>query len=356
MGDSGTAENGDAEEYVSPQLSNGLGEVLRRPREWFFLVENRLVIAGGLLVFALLFFLAVEAVTGISTEEMGPLFYLYSALIGGNLTLITVVLAINQLVISQQLEAPGGLRNQIEGVNEYREAVEETISREVAPVTPSDFLHILLESVRQDLHSFEDRIEEIESAEAREELETLVSELVQHITHVNHLLQQADIGIFNALSVTLQTNYSHQIYEIRAIEAEFGEHISEEITETLDDLVVRIQQIDVARQYFKNLYLQDELPHLSRILLYVGVPAELTAITMLVFFAGTTQAVLGPVELSLLVPVTLTIALAPLAVLFSFVVRVSVVAQHTAAITPFTTSHHDSLEMSEESVLASGGE
>ena len=349
-------EEGGSEEYVSPQLSNGVGQVLRRPREWFFLVENRLVIAGGLLVAAFCFFLAVESVTGIGREELGPLFYLYSALIGGNLTLITVVLAINQLVISQQLEAPGGLRNQIEGVNEYREAVEETIGSDVAPVTPADFLQLLLESVRHEMESFEDQIEDIDSEEAREEMEELVSKLVTHVTHVNHLLQQSDIGIFNALSVTLQTNYAHQIYEIREIQAEHGEHISEHIQSALEDLVVRIQQVDVARQYFKNLYLQDELPHLSRLLLYVGVPAELTAMTMLVFFAGTTEAVLEPTQLSVLVPVTLTIALAPLAVLFSFVVRVSVVAQHTAAITPFTTEHEDAIDVSEETVLAKSGE
>jgi hypothetical protein len=79
-------------------------------REWFLLGGNRLVIAGGvvILIFGLL---SVAEWTGLIllTETM-PMFYLFSSLIGGNPTLITVVVSINQLLLSREFSSPGELQ------------------------------------------------------------------------------------------------------------------------------------------------------------------------------------------------------------------------------------------------------
>jgi hypothetical protein len=62
---------------------------------------------------------------------------------------------------------------------------------------------------------------------------------------------------------------------------------------------------------------------------------------MLLTFAASNQPVFDPSTLAVVAPVAVTIAAAPLAVLFAFVLRISVVAQRTAAITPFTTSSQE---------------
>ncbi|WP_135824080.1 hypothetical protein [Halorussus ruber] len=99
----------------------------------------------------------------------------------------------------------------------------------------------------------------------------------------------------------------------------------------------RLRQIDVARQYFKTLFMQSELASLSRILLSVGVPAEIVSTMMLVAAAGpSAQTFYGGVP-PLLLAATVAVGFAPLAVLFAFVLRIATVAQRTAAITPFTT-------------------
>ncbi|UPW01900.1 hypothetical protein M0R88_07335 [Halorussus gelatinilyticus] len=336
-----TTDGDSSDEYTFPQLSNGLGSVLKNPFEWFFLLENRVVIAGMILVAFLMFFLAIELLIGMAHEQMVPLFYIFSSLIGGNLTLITIVLSINQLVISQHLNSPGGLREEIQGVNEYRNSVEETLTREVAPVTPSDFLEMLLESTQQCVESADEQTDEITDPDAAEALSDLLDDTIRTIEHSRRVLERSDVGLFNALSVTLKTNYSQEIYRVRDLQTTHEELLTEDIDDHLDELVVRIQQMDVARQYFKTLYLQDELAYLSRVLLYVGVPAELTALTMLLVFAASTQPILAPSTLAVVVPVAICITAAPLAILFAFVIRVSVVAQRTAAITPFTTSSQE---------------
>ncbi|MFC7046097.1 hypothetical protein ACFQH6_12340 [Halobacteriaceae archaeon GCM10025711] len=327
----------NAGSYTPPKLENGISAPLSEPREWFFLIENRLLIASGLLVVAFVVFVAVEVATSLTEEGLQPLFAVFGALIGGNFTLVTIVISISQLVISQQLGAPGDLREQIAETNQYREAVEEEIDREVAPVTPTDFLELLLERTEDTLDALDDELDDISETDGRDDLDELVSHLRTHIERVHALLSRSEVGLFEALSVTLQTNYANEIYQARSLTTEYADLYPDEVRTALDEVVVRLQQIDVARQYLKTLYMQDELARMSRLLLYTGVPAVLVSMVMMHQFAAATHAVLAPTTLSALVPVALTVGVAPLAVLFAYVLRVSKVAQRTAAITPFTT-------------------
>lgn len=91
-------------------------------------------------------FLHDQSISGLRSEQMQPLFYLYSALTGGSFTLITIVLSINQLAIPQQLDEPGGLREEIQDANAYRESALETLDQEM---TPNEFLEILLISTQK---------------------------------------------------------------------------------------------------------------------------------------------------------------------------------------------------------------
>ena len=335
--DSGEEEERfDGDLYTPPKLGHGVSSAFRRPREWLFLVEDRMLVAAGLSFVVLVLLTAIELSTGFFQQQLTPLFYVYGSIIGGNFTLITIVISISQLVISRQLGSPGDLRDRIEETSEYRNAVEEMIDRGVAPVIPTEFLRMLLQHTRMQLDRVDDELDDV-AAPASEELEDLVYRLSTHIEHVTALLGKSGVGLFDALSVTLQTNYSKEIYEIRSLEAEYDDEYTDAVTEALDGLVERLEQIDVARQYLKTLYMQDELATMSRRLLYTGTPAVLSAIIMMYQFAASTHAILAPEMLSALVPVTLTLGVVPLTVLFAYVLRISVVSQRTVAITPFTT-------------------
>ena len=329
-------ERFDGDLYTPPKLSHGVTSALRRPREWVFLVEDRMVVAAGLSIVILVLLTGVELATGFFQQQLTPLFYVYGSIIGGNFTLITIVISISQLVISRQLGSPGDLQDRIEETSEYRSAVEEMMGRGVAPVMPTEFLRMLLEHTQTQLDRVVDQLDDAD-APASEDVEDLAYRLSTHIEHVTALLGKSGVGLFDALSVTLQTNYSKEIYEIRSLEEEHDDDYPDEVTEALDELVMRLEQIDVARQYLKTLYMQDELATMSRRLLYTGTPAVLSAIIMMHQFAASTHAILAPRTLSALVPITLTLGVAPLTVLFAYVLRISVVSQRTVAITPFTT-------------------
>ncbi len=54
---------GDRELYTPPKLSHGLSAALGRPREWLFLVEDRMLIAGGISVAVFALLATVELLT-----------------------------------------------------------------------------------------------------------------------------------------------------------------------------------------------------------------------------------------------------------------------------------------------------
>lgn len=105
----------------------------------------------------------------------------------------------------------------------------------------------------------------------------------------------------------------------------------------MDDLIDRLEDIDISWQYLRSIYLQEELSALSRILLYTGLPSDAVAIATLLVLTvppGEPGTVIG---LRVLLPTTLTVGLIPLAILCSFFLRAATVTKLTAATVPFTT-------------------
>lgn len=106
-------------------------------------------------------------------------------------------------------------------------------------------------------------------------------------------------------------------------------------------------EFDVARKYFRAVYITEELPFLSRVLLIVGLPAQLLAATLAVYDLATIEAF----PAAAIVGATLVATVAcfePLAILASFVLRPSWVAQRNATVMPFAASEKDHTLFSSE--------
>jgi hypothetical protein len=172
--------------------------------------------------------------------------------------------------------------------------------------------------------------------EVATDVDRVVTEITQKIDRVDSLLQEGDVGTFQVLSTTLDTNYAREINQLRRIGDRYGDRLPGHISAAIDSLVEHLQDIDIARQYLKSVYLQQELAKLSRLLFYTGLPSvAVVAATLLVFTTPDGTAVprwLLPV----LVAAVITVGLVPLAVLASFILRTATVSQRTAAIIPFT--------------------
>lgn len=304
-------------------------------RRWVLLDGPRTVVAG--MTAALV--LAVATLFSVSTlvpfGNVQPVLYLFSSLLGGNLTVITVVVSINQLLLSQELSTPGKLRSQMEGVIEYRRDAESGTG-EVAPVQPQGFLRFLYEGMDDQAR----RLGEYDATgldpDVGDQLEDIVTDLTERAETVDRLLEESGTSTFEVLSAALTTDYAMEIMELRQVESA-ADDLDEDVTESIEDLVDRLENIDIARQYFKAVYLKEELAVLSRNLFYVGIPSLVAVGIGLLVLTASNGASIPRSQLTLLVPVLFTVGLLPLCFLFAFVLRIATVTERTAAKIPFTT-------------------
>jgi len=306
--------------------------------QWVLLDGNRLAVAGGLLVVLLVSYTALQFVGFTAVQEFGALSTAFGALVSGNITLITVVLSINQLVLSQALGGIGALESNVKEVSDFRERVRTETGQEVTPEEPAAFLALLLRSTREEADRLRSAAASIGDEALQADVGDAAERLTDHIEHVLSLLERPDTGVFGALAATLSTNYARELNAIRRIEVRHTDLLSEEATEALENITSRIKHVDIARQYFKTMYIQEELSYFSRLLLYVGLPAEFLTVAALIAMSQSGSTLSGlPVTLPMLAPVVVTVAFAPLALLFSFVLRVATVAQNTVSPAQFTT-------------------
>jgi len=303
-------------------------------REWLLLDGHRLVVACLLLVVVLL---AVSAVLdgAVTRADTGFVSSLFGAFVAGNLTLLTVVLSISQLVLSRELRTPRELRMEVEGAAEFVEAVEAETRDDVSPRSPSLMLHALLQSIDGQTDDLEAAAETVDSGQASDlesDLGELVETLGDGIHEMDDLLEEPGVGLFSALSTILRHDFSNQLDQARRIRDVHAAALSDSTTETLQELERRLTDLDIARQYTKTIYVQQELSYLSRVLLYVGFPSMVVSVAVLLSMIapGRPELLMREVLIACVV-----VSFAPLAVLFAYTLRMATVAERTAAVTPF---------------------
>lgn len=309
-------------------------------REWFLIGGNRFVLAGLMTLFFVAVLLLFQAVGLAFGPNVQPMYYALSALIGGNVTLITVVVSINQLLLSRHMEPPGQIRTQMREAVEYRDEVEESAGT-LAPAEPEGFLEVLFTDLAEQLTAVGSLNASANEGKSAEELDEVTADLLRHAERVSRLLDESHDTLFEALSLTLTTSYSHQTHEFRRIHRRYGDQLPDGMSEHLHAVLDRLRSIDTARHYFRNLYLQDELSSFSRHLVYAGLPAVALSLVTLVSLSvlpepqSVDRAIIGMMFLGV------TAGVFPAAMLFSFVIRTSTVAQRTITTVPFTISSEE---------------
>jgi hypothetical protein len=317
------------------------GSSLGTLERWVLLEGSRAVVAGLTTLAIFAFVLAVSASPYSPLEDQQPIFYAFSSLISGNLTIVTVVVSINQLLLSRELRTPSELETEIEGMVDYRRKIEDAAGQ-VAPVEPLGFLRLIFETARQQAQQLGGLAVTETDERVAEDVDRVVTKLTQKFDRIDTLLQSRNVGTFQVLATTLGTNYAREINKLRRIKSGHGDQLPADVEDSIDDLVHHLQDIDVARQYLKSIYLQQELASLSRLLFYTGLPSVTVVAAALLLFTAPGQAHLPEPVVTLLVPAVVTVGLFPLTVLFAYILRTATVARRTAAVIPFTVPTQES--------------
>lgn len=326
-----------------------------RLRDWVLLSGDRWVLAAAVLaVYGLGVLVVATFLPGQAIVDLGdPIETLFQALVTATITGVTLVVSINSLVLSQELGPLGDQRDRMAGAMSFRRDVEDELETGVTAATPAEFLHELVTAAGDRARTLSAAAETAVGTDGVDQVTTYAAELERHADTTASALSGAQFGSFGVVSAALNFNYSWKIHEARRLRAAFepaaasdngstpnpsGRPPAErEVLEAFDDIVSVLLLYGAAREHVKTLYFQWDLVDLSRAMLYTAVPSLVVATNVLLFhgvlgtFSATT---LGIAHYVWIVTVASTVALAPFAILLSFVLRIGTVAKRTLSIGP----------------------
>ncbi|WP_440988878.1 hypothetical protein [Haloarchaeobius baliensis] len=303
------------------------------------LETNRRIVAAGIAGFVFVGTVVLGlAVAGPAQLTAGdPIETLFQAHVTAIITGVTLVLTLNQLVLSQELGAAGDQRERMEGAMTFREDVADAVGLAIAPADPAEFLTAMLDAADERAEALADAASA--DGEAAEHVTALTDAVRSNAATTSNSLEGSEFGDFDVVSAALDFNYSWKLYAAKRLSSEHADELSEEAQEALDDLIDLLSLFGPAREHIKTLYFQWELVDLSRAMTYAAVPALLVTSTVLVFFDPTAPwlagSTLGIADVLLVFALANTVAVVPFAILLAYVLRVATVAKRTLSIGPF---------------------
>lgn len=315
-------------------------EDMGRRRYRVLVAAERWYIAGALLLGLFAGLVITGIVSSVTLRQFvatgDPLRPLFQSLILALVTSVTLVLSLNQVVLSQELVGASDQRDRQEAALSFRSEVEDVIEPGVSPATPGRFMAALLYGALEYAESMQEAATDVDE-ELRGAVDTYVAELREELADTAEAMDEAEFGTFDVTDQSLRVNESVLFYEAQALEAEHGDAFSDRFATAYAGLIDALEHFGLAREYFKSMYIQRELITLSERISYASIPALAAAIGILLFvdettFTGTTA---GVDNLLLVVAAGATLALTPFALLIVYILRIGIITKFTLAIGPF---------------------
>jgi hypothetical protein len=312
-----------------------------RVKLWLLLDANRRVVTGATVVVVFATLAALGAVGPVTLRDAmsqsDPVETAFQGLLTAIITGVTLVVSLNQLVLSQELGGVGDQRERMSGAMSFRRDVEDSVGAPLAPPEPAEFLRALLDSTAGSAEDLAAAAADSDDEQFTQHAETLAESIVGNANSVADRLDDAQFGTFDVLTAALDFNYSWKVYEARRLR-QSHDSLSPAAEEALDDIVESLTFFGPAREHVKTLYFRWELVDLSRAMLYASVPALLVSVGMILYGNDPTVArgaTLGVDNLVWLTSGAVAVAVLPFAFLLAYVLRIATVAKRTLAIGPF---------------------
>lgn len=307
----------------------------REALHWLLLSGNRWYIVGAMeLAFVLMaFFLGLADVIGV--RESGFVTTMFSTINSGLFSFVPIVVSINSLTITRLFGTPEGLRERIDEVQAFRDDVESLSSAVVSPTDPAGFLALLIDTLRERTDALEAAVED-DPDRTKQDVREFVDDVLAAVDELDREMSAGDANVFGVLLPMVNANYSRDINDARRVKRTHADALSGEAEAALGDVQELLVSLDVTRQYFKVLYLQQELAAVSRYIAYAGIGAFVLSTLVIMIYSSGYPPIVNATPLLFLVSVSLGVAFLPFSILFAHVVRVATVIKRTSAPGAFT--------------------
>ncbi len=314
---------------------------LKKGYLWFLVFGNREVLTLLLLLLIFAVTMAVGSVPGVAnqmlyTENLPGTALLY--LLTGTITLVTVVLSINQLVLSHQLGSVEEQETAIRSLLSHRAAVSEHTDSALTPEQPTAFLSLLLSAILGLVQDTSALLGDASIPEDhREQLQAFLDTVKNDFREAEDGLSDTTFQDVLLISVLEKVNATSHLRRIRDHQRT-AEALPMNEENALDDLEKSLELFVISAEYFKIAYLQTQFIRFSRSLLLISIPALIiTFFTSTLIAPGLTAGTTaGADNLLWITAAALAIAVSPFALLISYMARLMTLSRTTVFSGPFT--------------------
>ncbi|GAB3033677.1 hypothetical protein [Natronobiforma cellulositropha] len=318
---------------------------LERAREWLLIDGDRLFLALCLSAATFLLFLTLAHLGVISFVNDDSITRLAGGMIAGTFSLVTLVVSINQLILSREFSSAGEARERLGGVLEFRHDVGTAAEDSVPPAAPTGLLEVLAETIHRRAAAVGDAVDadaegppdesaNVPTAEVRDRIRAYATRVEERTDALDETFEGTQFGTFEAVSATLAYDDAWQLYAARQFRTRHEDTLGQATLEALDELIEVLEFFAVAREHFKTTYLQRELTRFSQLTIYTGLPAILAAMLIGLVYADFGGAAISLVYLPVVVSALIAVVVSPLALLVSYILRTATVTRRTASVGP----------------------
>ena len=304
------------------------------PIEWVLVNGNRLVVTVGILVGIALWFLGLNQLGIIAFQNDDSVTRLAGGMIAGTFSLVTLVVSINQMILSREFSSAGEARSRLSNVMEFRENVEEMSGAPAAPASPVALFYLLIQSINDRAESLADTVENQSDEDSRKLIESYVSGIEDSTQRVSDTLENTEFGTFDVVSAAANYNDAWQIYAARHLHYRYTDELSDETHDAFEELIEALELFNVARTHFKTTYMQRELTQFSRLTLYCGLPSVFSAVTIGLLYSDIGGVAIDPTLLPYVVTALIVVVASPLALMAAYILRTATLIRRTSSIGP----------------------
>lgn len=300
--------------------------------KWVLVDGDRmlLTIGGSVVLFVLFLLLHLFGVVAFTNDA--SLTRMASGMIAGTFSLVTLVVSVNQLILSQELTPAGKYRDRRGSVLEFRQDVADATGVPAVPAEPTRLLELIATDIRQRANVLADAVD-TDNEEYHDQIVYYAASVADSADQIDESLDNTEVNALDALSAAVEYDNLRQLYAARCL-SNGAPALSTETTQAFDKLIESLQLFSTAQEQFKTLYLQRELTRFSQLTIYFGVPAVLASVLIALLNGGTGGMTITPAYLPYVTSLLATVVLVPLVLLGSYILRTATLARQTVAVGP----------------------
>jgi hypothetical protein len=329
MASSGSPDTGAQSELSFEHEPHSPNRVI----EWIVVDGSRLLLTTIISVGIFGLFLLLNELGVIAFTDQSPVTRMAGGLIAGSLSLVTLVVSINQLILSQEFSPVGKHRDQFSSVMEFRRNIEDQAEIPRTPMEPTRMLEVLAETIGTDAGRLAHSVAEGPDTESSQQITQYARSVAENAQWVEDSLDESQMDAFDALSVAIAYDDGWQLSTARYLRNSASD-LSEETETAFDELLDSLRLFSSAQEHFKTVYLQRELTWFSQLIVYVGIPAVLAAVLIPLLYGSLGGPTISPAYLPYTISLLAPLVFVPLVMLGVFILRTATITRRTATIGP----------------------